>query len=69
MAYKGSNETYDFKTFKTICVFGNENRNNIINMGMANDEQNQLLKCINEFKRKTRPQNCESKKSKRRCIK
>ena len=41
MVYKGSNETYDFTKFKTIHVFRNEIRNNIINMSMANDEQNQ----------------------------
>ena len=50
IVYKGSNGTYDFRKFKTIRAFGNEIRNNSINMAMANDEQNQLLKCINEFK-------------------
>ena len=64
MVYKGSNKTYYFRKFKTIRVFGNEIRNNIINMSMANDEQDQLLKSINEFKSKTRPQNSESKKVK-----
>ena len=64
IVYKGSNETYDFRKFKTIRVFGNEIRNNIINMSMANNKQNQLLKRINEFKSKTRPQNSESKKVK-----
>ena len=64
MVHKGSNETYDFRKFKTIRVFGNEIRNNIINMSMPNDEQSQLLKRINEFKSKTRPQNSESKKVK-----
>ena len=33
-------------------------------MSMVNDEQNQLLKRINGFKSKTRPQNPESKKVK-----
>ena len=33
-------------------------------MSMANDEQDQLLGSINEFKSKTRPQNAESKKVK-----
>ena len=64
MVYKGSNETYDFRKFKTICVSGNEIRNNAINMSIANDEQNHLLRCINEFKSKTKPQNSESKKVK-----
>ena len=40
MVYKGSNETYDFRKFKTICVFGNEIRNNIVNLNMGTDEQN-----------------------------
>ena len=62
MVYKGSKETYDFRKFKTIGVFGNEIRNNIINMSMESDEQNQLLKRITEFKSKTRLQNSESKK-------
>ena len=61
IVYKGSNETYDFRRFKTIHVFGKEIGNCIINISMANDEQNQLSKHIREFKSKTRPQ--------RRCIK
>ena len=44
MAYKTSNETYDFRKFKTRCVFGNEIRNNTTDMSMANDEQGQLLR-------------------------
>ena len=38
-------------------IFGNEIRNNIINMYMANDEQNRLAKHSKEFKTKTKPQN------------
>ena len=64
MDYEGSNKTSDFRKFKAIRVFDNEIRNNIINMSMANDEQDQLLKSINEFKTKARPQNSESKKVK-----
>ena len=62
MIYKASNETYDFRIFKTTRVVGNEIRNNIIDMSMANDEQNQLLKYINKVKSKTKPHNLESKK-------
>ena len=54
MVYKASNETYDFRKFKTICDFGNEIRN-IINMSTANDEQDQLLRYINKLKSKTKP--------------
>ena len=64
MVYKASNETYDFRKFKRIRVFGNKIRNNIINMSMANDEQDQLLRYINKFKSKTKPHNSESKKIK-----
>ena len=64
MVYEGSNETYDFRKFKTIHVFGNEIRNSIINMNIANDEQNQLLEHIREIKNKRRPQNSQTKKVK-----
>ena len=68
MVYKTSNETYDFRKFKTIHVFDSEIRNNI-DMSMANDEQDQLVRYINKLKSKTEPNNPESKKSKKRCIK
>ena len=64
MAYRGSNETYDFRKIKTIRVFGNGVRNNIIDMSMTNDEQDQLLRYINKLKSKTKPHNLESKKLK-----
>ena len=64
MVYEGSSETFDFRKSKTILVFGNEIRNNIINISMVNDEQDQLLKSINEFKSKTKSENSESKKVK-----
>ena len=64
MVYKASNETYDFRKFKTICVFGNEIRNNIIDMNMANDEQDWLLRYINRPKSKTITHNLQSKKVK-----
>ena len=60
--YKTSNETYDFIKFKAIPVFGNEIRNNILDMSIANDEQDQLLRYINKLKSKTKLHNPESKK-------
>ena len=36
--YKGYNKTYDFRKFKTLRVFGNNIRNNFININIANDE-------------------------------
>ena len=41
-----------------------EIRNNNIDMSMANDEQDQLLRYINKLKSKTKPHNPESKKVK-----
>ena len=63
MVYEGSNKNFDFRRFKTMDVFGNEIRNDI-NTSMANDEQDELLRYINEFKSKTRSQNSESKQVK-----
>ena len=64
MVYKASNKIYDFRKFKTIRGFGNEVRNNIIDMNMANDEQNQLLRYIDKLKSKTKQHSLESKKAK-----
>ena len=62
MVYKGTNETYDFRNFKTIRAFGNEIRNNIISLDTANLEQVNLLSYINDFIRKTKPRNPEKRK-------
>ena len=62
MVYKGTNETYDFRNFKTIRAFGNEIRNNVISLDMANLEQANLLSYINDFISKTKPRNPEKKK-------
>ena len=64
MVYKGTNITYDFRKFKTIRAFGNEIRNNVIDMNTANEEQNDLLEYISKFRRGTKPNNPESKKLK-----
>ena len=60
--YKGTNETYDFRNFKTIRAFGNEIRNNVISLDTANIEQANLLGYINDFIRKTKPRNPEKRK-------
>ena len=62
MVHKGTNETYDFRNFKTIRAFGNEIRNHIISLDMANIEQANLLSYINDFIGKTKPQNPEKRK-------
>ena len=52
------------ENLKQYVFLVNEIRNNIIDMNMANDEQDQLLRYINKFKSKTKPHNPESKKVK-----
>ena len=55
MVYKGHSKTYDFRKFKAIRVFENKIRKNILDISMANDEQNHLPKYITEFNSKTKP--------------
>ena len=62
MVYKGTNKTYDFRKFKTICAFGNEIRNNVISLDTANIEQTNLLSYIFDFTKKTKPRNPAQKK-------
>ena len=62
MVYKGTNETYNFRKFKTIRAFGNEIRNNVISLNTANMEQANLLSYINDFIKKTKPRNPEKRK-------
>ena len=61
MVYKGANETYDFRNFKTIRAFGNEIRNNVIDMKTADIDQASLLSHINDFIKKTKPQDPEKR--------
>ena len=68
MVYKSTNKTYDFRNFKTIRAFGSEIKNNVINDDMANNEQNELLKHIEEFTSSTRPRDPELKEIKKRSI-
>ena len=61
MFYKGSNKTYDFRNFKTICGFGNEIRNKVISLDTANIEQANLLSYVYDFTKKTRPRSLAQK--------
>ena len=64
MVYESPNKTYDFRKFKTIRAFGNEIRNNIIDLDEASHKQIRLLNYIKEFNKSTKPRNAESKKIK-----
>ena len=57
MVYKGTNKTYDFRSFKTIRSFGNEIRNNVISLDTANIEQANLLCYVYDLSKKTKPRN------------
>ena len=61
MVYKGSNKTYDFRNFKTIRAFGNEIRNNVVDMKTADIDQTSLISHINNFI-KTKPLDPEKRK-------
>ena len=63
IVYKSTNKTYDFRNFKTKRAFGSEIRNNVINQDMVNNEQNELLKHIEEFSKRTKPRDPELKKN------
>ena len=68
MVYKSTNKTYDFRNFKTIRDFGSEIKNNVINDDIANNEQNKLLKHIEEFTRSTRLRDTELKEFKKEVL-
>ena len=68
MVYKSTNKTYDFRNFKTIRDFGSEIKNNVINDDIANNEQNKLLKHIEEFTRSTRLRDTELKELKKEVL-
>ena len=59
MVYKATNITYDFRKFKTMRAFGNEIRNNVIDIDTANEKQNELLEYVTKFRRGTKPNNPE----------
>ena len=61
MVYKGTNKTYDFRSFKTVRTFGNEIRNNVISLDTANIEQANLLSYVYDFTKKTRPRSLAQK--------
>ena len=68
MVYKSTNKTYDFRNFKTMRAFGNEIRNNAINMNMANADQVNLTMHIKDFTNKTKPRNRELKELKKEVL-
>ena len=68
MVYKATKKIYDFRKFKKTRAFGNEIKNNVINDDMANNEQNNLLKHIEEFSGSIMPRNLELKELKKEVL-
>ena len=68
MVYKATNKTYDFRKFKTMRGFGNEIKNNVINLDMANVEQMNLTMHIKDLASKTKPRDSELKEFKKKVL-
>ena len=68
MVYKVTKKIYDFRKFKTIRVFDNQIKNNVINDDITNNEQNELLKHIEEFNGSIRPRNLKLKELKKEVL-
>ena len=64
MVYKSTGKTYDFRGFKTIRTYGNDIKNNVTSLAAANLEQANLLAHVQDFLKKTKPQDPEQKKLK-----
>ena len=62
MVYKSTGKIYDFRCFKTIRTYGNDIRNNVTSLAAANLEQASLLAHVQDFVKKTKPQDPEQKK-------
>ena len=63
MVYKATNKTY-FRNSKTIRAYGNEIRNNVIDIDTEKAEQANLTMYIKDFANKTKPRNLIQKKLK-----
>ena len=64
MVYKLTNRNYDFRGFKTIRTYGNDIRNNVTSLKVANLEEANLMARLYDFTKKTKPQDPEQKKLK-----
>ena len=64
MVYISTGKTYDFRGFKTIRTYGNDIRNNVTSLSAGNLEQANLMARVQDFVKKTKPQNPEQKKLK-----
>ena len=61
MIYKSTGKIYDFRGFNTIRTYGNDIRNIVTSLAAANLEQANLLAHVQDFIKKTKPQDPEQK--------
>ena len=65
LIYKAKNESYSFKNFRTIRVFGKDIYNGMITLEEADKYQSSLVNEINRFNSSTRPKTLEKRQNKK----
>ena len=65
LVYRASEYTYNFRNFWTIRTFGRDIYEGRITLKEADDDQENLLNEIRNFRDKTKPQNVEKKQEKK----
>ena len=64
LVYRATEYIYDFRNFRTIRTFGRDIYERKITLEEANENQSKLVDDINNFVKKTRPQNNIKKQKK-----
>ena len=54
MFYSSTNKIYDFRGFKTIRTYGNDIRNNVVRLAVANIEQANVMARLYDFTKKNK---------------
>ena len=68
MIYCSSEETFNFRIFKTIRSFGDNIYSGKITINEGDQEQSDLVEYTLNFNNKTRPKNIYDKKSKKKIL-
>ena len=68
MIYCSSEETFNFRIFKTIRSFGDNIYSGKITINEGDQEQSDLVEYTLNFNNKTRPKNRYDKKSKKKIL-
>ena len=65
LVYKTNKQTYSFKHFRTINIFGRDIYNGKTTLKEVDEDQSNVSVEIMDFKKKARPQNPEKKQEKK----